>query len=463
MKGDISLSNFFIFNSTYGSNEGEEHKKILYYYPEQDDLDAQIKNIGLVEAIIQFTSTFKPSCPVNSLHTQKKRQLYFQPEESFWMVMTLSTPFIDKTKDGTPTREYIENDIQDNVYEAVLRQTYAMYKLFNGTFNSSLQKSDIPALKSKLEKFYTTYLKSLKLTHCDILSIFNGIQFLPLDKQNFLNVQCFLNEIECDNSIIDSTLFMFNEHVIWSGLEPDDLQTLYQYLVHIFLPSYMETELQGGSMPRNPSSPFTLYHGRFINGPPNLKTAKSVGKFPKIYLTKKRKPALYSMLIYRTLSATVCLFIEDEKEISLQFLRELDESMGTKLSPIVSAIAEYCSQQISTVNSLSEYAPRFIYFNKMNLAYKSTTHLDNKQTGNLACPRDSMKIIADMNSRKASLDYAGDVIVKTMNDYWVVGRLSNLREFYITIQQKNANLIDISEEMKKLCDAELKGIFFHEL
>lgn len=75
----------------------------------------------------------------------------------------------------------------------------------------------------------------------------------------------------------------------------------------------METELQGGSMPRNPSSPFAMYHGRFINGPQNLKTAKVVGKFPKIYLTKKKKPTLYNMLIYRTLSASVCLFIEGKR------------------------------------------------------------------------------------------------------------------------------------------------------
>lgn len=93
-------------------------------------------------------------------------------------------------------------------------------------------------------------------------------------------------------------------------MEPDDLQTLYQYLVNILLPSYVENELRGGSMPRNPSSPFTIYHGRFINGPPNLKSAKDIGKFPKIYLIKKKKPALYNMLIYRTLSASVCLFIE---------------------------------------------------------------------------------------------------------------------------------------------------------
>jgi len=38
----------------------------------------------------------------------------------------------------------------------------------------------------------------------------------------------------------------------------------------------------------------------------------------------------------------------------------------------------------------------------------------------------------------------GEIILKTMSDYWVVGKLSNLREFYVVIHQKNANLIEIS-------------------
>jgi hypothetical protein len=38
----------------------------------------------------------------------------------------------------------------------------------------------------------------------------------------------------------------------------------------------------------------------------------------------------------------------------------------------------------------------------------------------------------------------GEIILKTMSDYWVVGKLSNLREFYVVIHQKNANLIEIN-------------------
>lgn len=38
----------------------------------------------------------------------------------------------------------------------------------------------------------------------------------------------------------------------------------------------------------------------------------------------------------------------------------------------------------------------------------------------------------------------GEIILKTMSDYWIVGKLSNLREFYVVIHQKNANLIEIN-------------------
>lgn len=41
------------------------------------------------------------------------------------------------------------------------------------------------------------------------------------------------------------------------------------------------------------------------------------------------------------------------------------------------------------------------------------------------------------------LKEAGEIIIKTMSDYWVIGKLSNLREFFVVIQQKSASIIDI--------------------
>lgn len=45
-----------------------------------------------------------------------------------------------------------------------------------------------------------------------------------------------------------------------SGLEPEDMQVVYNYLVNTILPAHLEKELHGGSMPRNSPSPFTSSH-----------------------------------------------------------------------------------------------------------------------------------------------------------------------------------------------------------
>ncbi|KAL3275984.1 hypothetical protein HHI36_020715 [Cryptolaemus montrouzieri] len=106
------------------------------------------------------------------------------------MVMILNIPTVTKVKDGASTVEYLEDDIQDKVYESVLRQTYLMYRLFWNTFQHTLDKDGLDALKTRLEQFYSAVsfpnnfrtnvtknvlflvFKTLKLAHADILNIF---------------------------------------------------------------------------------------------------------------------------------------------------------------------------------------------------------------------------------------------------------------------------------------------------
>jgi len=101
-----------------------------------------------------------------------------------------------------------------------------------------------------------------------------------------------------------------------------------------------------------------------------------------------------------------------------------------------------------------------------------------------------MCIIKNKNKNYTLIDYlilrlkeAGEIIIKTISDYWVIGKLSNLREFFVVIQQKSASIIEIdgeykvsyaielydclviflfvTDEVKRLCEKQLKSIFFH--
>jgi len=106
-KSEITLEHFYIFNGTYAKKEGEasiwwyvkdiayivkyslniyllqEEKKILYYYPEKD-LDVQIKNIGLSEAIIKFTEYVSQLCKTRVFVYKKTLRRFYEQEFFFY-------------------------------------------------------------------------------------------------------------------------------------------------------------------------------------------------------------------------------------------------------------------------------------------------------------------------------------------------------------------------------------------
>ena len=55
----------------------------------------------------------------------------------------------------------------------------------------------------------------------------------------------------------------------------------------------------------------------------------------------------------------------------------------------------------------------------------------------------------------------GETIVKTASDNWVVGKRSDQREFYVVINQKNANLIEINGKIHE--ELFISIVFFHQL
>ncbi|GAU98075.1 hypothetical protein RvY_09271 [Ramazzottius varieornatus] len=83
---EVDLASFCIFNSTLGPKEGEESKKILLYFPSDVIMDAQIRHVGLLEAVTKFVSSFSDkNC--GSMQTSQQLHVTYQPEEDFWMAM----------------------------------------------------------------------------------------------------------------------------------------------------------------------------------------------------------------------------------------------------------------------------------------------------------------------------------------------------------------------------------------
>ncbi|XP_009071210.1 PREDICTED: vacuolar fusion protein CCZ1 homolog, partial [Acanthisitta chloris] len=146
---------------------------------------------------------------------------------------------------------------------------------------------------------------------------------------------------------------------------------------------------------------------------------------------------------------------------TLEFCRKLDSIVGPQLTMLASDICEQYNINKRISGAEKEPQFKFIYFNHMNLAEKSTIHMRKTPSVSLASVHpDLMKILGDINSDFSRVDEDEEIIVKAMSDYWVVGKKSDQRELYVILNQKNVNLIEVNEEVKKLCATQFNNIFF---
>ncbi|KAL5018025.1 hypothetical protein ScPMuIL_003747 [Solemya velum] len=431
----------------------------MYYHPKNVDIDTKIKQVGLSEAIIKFTETFTDK-PCESLHTQKARQVFFEAEKDFWMTVTVNIPYVERMKDGQSYFEYSDEDVQDCVTKSILTQSYRMFVLFNGSFENILARAngDVSILQQRLDHFFTRYIQTIRLAQSDILDMFSGIHFLPLDKNTYLRVQCFLNLLEATFSMVQYTAFLYNDLLVWSGLEQDDMRIMYKYLTTSLFPSYLEQELQSASPSVSQTkSSSSMHYGKFITGPPSLKDETNLGKIPRVFINTEEENEECHLLVYRALSASVCLLVNASTTLTFDLFKKLDAFLGPQLTAIASDIGDQYSKRPA---SLTDPVYRYVYFNHMNLAQKTTVHVDNKKAAGVNIPQDTLRLLSDISSDHSKNQQDCETIVKTLTDCWVVGKKSDQREFYVIINQKNANLIEINEEVKRLCAANFNSIFF---
>ncbi|XP_061383603.1 vacuolar fusion protein CCZ1 homolog isoform X1 [Danaus plexippus] len=442
------VNSFFIFNSTFGPREGEELKRILFFHPNQVSVDAQKMQVGLCEAVVKFMTTFSNE-PCEALQTQSKRYIFYQPEKNFWMVLVVRIPYAAKTP-STPgeSKEVIETSV---IYD-LLVSAYKMFRMFVGPFK------DIPPedIYTKCEQFFTPYIMSRNIAN-DLSNIIQGINYLPLEKNSFFKVVCFIDLLEITYPDFKCVSFVYNEQLIWNGLATNDMLTLYQYLVQTLLPKQVEKEIQGGAVTA------AVRHGRFISPPEGIRTSEDLKKLHKVYLMREDDTEMkqYYLIIYRTLSATVCFTIDVNTTLDLDTFKSLDAFIGPKLSTIASSISEQCAVHALQNAQLSSSEHKFLYFNRLNLACKTST--PPSLTPSTAVKPEVLSIIAGIHADRKSLGNYGEIIIKTPDEYWITGKSSNDREFYVIIQEKNANLKDIADEVKRVCEEQMKGIFFYPI
>jgi len=461
-----SLVNFFIYNTDYGQREGYEDEKIMLYVPQDENEDVKNKCIGLCQALVQFTLTFNPTKPCQCLNTLKAKQYFSNPEGNFWIVLTLSVPHSEKIVKDKKVLEYYPDDLQDPISEAILRQSYEMFVLFNGLFTFILNKYGRPVLQERLEFFYTRYLQTLNFGQLDLLDIYQGISYLPLDKTEFLRVQCFSNLIENTFSSVDHVCILQNDLLLWTSLSQKDMKILYKYLTSSLFPATTvdneDSNSKGSNSPssRNSSPQINATFpnpGKFLTAPLEMvKPGFTIPKrAPRIFVHVENEIKELNLLVYKAFSCIICLLI-DIQMLNTEFCSKLHNFIGPQLGSLSSIITEQALKR--NVQSIDQQY-RFIYYNSMNLAIKSSIHA--KRSSLVSVASEIMKLLVDIHQDFGESDEKGsETIMKTSADCWIVGRRAGCREFFVILNQKNASLVDIDEELRQVINTSFSNILF---
>lgn len=439
------LLHLFIFNANFGQKEGHEHEKILFYHPSSTDIDTQVRHVGLAEAITRFSRTFKKDGDCEAVHTQKTRQVFYQPESDMWMVMTVGIGWISKMRESGSVREYQSEGVQDVILRARLISLYHSFTLQHASFASVLISTGLQGLRSTLNTFVNSYVSSVDMSSGDILAVWSGVSFLPLDRQTFLRIHCCLSLLQASFPNISHTAFFYNHHVVWCGLSLEDLRSLSRYLNDQLLPGRLETSFQSSS-----SAP-TSYLSRFVG----------IGVTPSIHIyacSEDGDLQSYNLLVYTLAGATVCLTLPEREALTPSLYEKIDRLLEAKVSQLASDIGEQINKKSSSGTSSDSGSSsfRYVYHNHMNLATKTTVHGTNQ-----SLPAEVMKTIGDMHidMKKCS---SGELVVKTSQDHWVVGRSGDGREFYVVVSHKNANLVEVTDEVNRMCASHFSNIFMIE-
>lgn len=85
------------------------------------------------------------------------------------------------------------------------------------TFPSTKQLNHVDSREANLDltSISFQYITTLKARNCDILDISRSIQYLPLNKLQFLRVHNFIQMIESTFVSIEHSVFLFNEQLVW--------------------------------------------------------------------------------------------------------------------------------------------------------------------------------------------------------------------------------------------------------
>jgi len=301
-----------------------------------------------------------------------------------------------------------------------------------------------------LEQFYSRYVPAMKCAKVPLLDILNGLNFLPMDPGNYLKVQTILNQNSEIFRQIKHLVFLYSDRLLYFDIPRQNMRTLFRYLSNNLLPMFLRNELATPLSHRSASSLSSHHFGKFITGPPDLDNPNDLGKVPHIFIDNEKNLDEFLLLVYRAANSTICLLVDKNEELTIDFYKNIDTALGPQLNSFGAEIGD----SLLGKSSSSESPHHFVYFNETTCSLRTTFEYE-------ACklppvPIEALNQLCDLHVDllKRKVDHFGDIVMKTDQDVWLVAKKCGTRLLFVVISvgsKTASNLQEVIEEVNRLC------------
>ncbi|UJR27740.1 hypothetical protein I4U23_009016 [Adineta vaga] len=359
--------------------------------------------------------------------------------------MILHIPVTEQKKDDKCILEYHDERINDRLMLPILKISYQYFILQYGTMSAIIQQYNVEKLRIILREYFDKFIEyhlQKMINNVTIDSSLFGIQFLSVDKHIYFKFQSILRRLELRFKSLTETIFIYRNQLIWSGLNQADTTLLYSFFRLYYWPHFKRMydtstiqyfTVNSSANPTDElSSSTNITSQKFFIG--NLSLPHSI------------------IVIHYNLFTTFCVFHNDNDLSNNEKTSRAIELFQKDLEIILPSFDEYLQKKHPMLDS----TVKNVYFNKINMAYSATIDW-KKETNNM--------ISNVMNTLAEDLQWfhpSGEVMVKRENDPWIIAKRSDMRELFMIVNQKSANLKDIRDKMKQIFSTQFNSIFLLE-
>ncbi|KAJ1985600.1 vacuolar fusion protein ccz1 [Dimargaris cristalligena] len=466
-------------------------------------LDAKIRQIGLIQGLATCASTFSSDETWYSIHAHKTRILVYRPEPNIWVSLGVNLGY---TVDG-PEQNYVynEKEVSDDELATLVIQSYQTYCLLYNSFSATLNITPphlgVRLLRRQLEDYYGDLVWQWNFRDFSLFQTLRGIPSQMLPKSTFSKFQALFSDVEAQTCPAAGTMMvLWRRQLVWStGLEADDVYTLYWYLAA----TYGQTALESVNDIKPPSAgldeerrikfirPLSEDAFRPKTAPPE-RTKRAPHHLRRSRSRKKEAPGEVLYLgdagqAHRCVLLTAAQQSADQSpeptadSEGLEVGSENGDHRPTPTSPatmnedIKKLVAEHApslSTAVTThwhdvqmlITGLGLRGFRFVHMNYVNLALHASWM--NPFRGPLAEHTPGRAINATLHQHIRQLHeqferQQGELregAVCTLKNGWVAGVRNQECEYYVVIDKPGSNLLSVDD-----CLRQVSGLFINNV